>query len=160
MRKAFLGCRFYSAQSQKRFGENWNCSIEPVCSLMGNHFYLDNGLHNWSNITAIQVVRTTSATEQDFQKRHLTTSNCQCRFLSTEKRLSVARFAGGFSQLANRVFAVSPLATGRDVGKSFGGVRAARARRSQKNEFPSLLIGDSMCAKNTDTPLTDMVKFK
>ena len=26
-----------------------------------------------------------------------------------------------------------------------------RARKSKKNEYPSLLIGDSMCAKNTDT---------
>ena len=26
--------------------ENIAVTIEPVCSLMGNHFYLNNGLHN------------------------------------------------------------------------------------------------------------------
>lgn len=63
----------------------------------------------------------------------------------------MARFAVGFSQLANRLFAVSAVAIGRNVGKSLDGVGARRARHSEKNEFPGLLIGDSMCAKNTDT---------
>ena len=36
----------------------------------------------------------------------------------------------------------APLATGRDVGKGLGGVGEGRARRSKKNEFPSLLIGE------------------
>ena len=43
------------------------------------------------------------------------------------------------------------MATGRNVGKSFGGIGARGARHSEKNDQPSLLIGDSMCAKNTDT---------
>ena len=37
------------------------------------------------------------------------------------------------------------------MGKSLGGSGARGAQQSKKNEFPSLLIGDSMCAKNTDT---------
>lgn len=37
------------------------------------------------------------------------------------------------------------------MGRSLGGVGARGAQQSEKNEFPSLLIGDSMCAKNTDT---------
>ena len=37
------------------------------------------------------------------------------------------------------------------MGNSAARVGAARASNGQKNETPSLLIGDSMCAKNTDT---------
>ena len=37
------------------------------------------------------------------------------------------------------------------MAESLGGVSAQGARNPKKNEFPSLLIGDSMCAKNTDT---------
>ena len=125
--------------------------IEPVCSLMGNRFYWDNGLHNRLNITAIWVVRAASATESDLPQRHLTTPNYQRDFLSTEKRVSVARCAVWVPQLANRLFAVSAVATRWNVGKSFSGVGNERAHKSKKNEYPSLLIGDSMCAKNTDT---------
>ena len=63
----------------------------------------------------------------------------------------MARFAVGFSQLANRRLAVSALATGWDVEEGLGGVGQKRAPKRKKNEFPSLLIGDSRCAKNTDT---------
>ena len=54
----------------------------------------------------------------------------------------MARFAGGFSRLANRLFAVSAVAIGRDVGARLGDVGARGARHSEKNEFPSLLIGE------------------
>lgn len=53
--------------------------------------------------------------------------------------------------MANGLFAVSTMAVGRDVGKSVAGVSARGTHDNEKNEFPSLLIGDSMCAKNTDT---------
>ena len=65
--------------------------------------------------------------------------------------MSVARFARRFSQLANRLLTVSAVATGWNVGESLGRVGARGAQSSKKNEFPNLLIGDSMCAKNTDT---------
>lgn len=63
----------------------------------------------------------------------------------------MARLTSGFSQLANCLFAVSAVAARRDVGESVAGVSARGANDSEKNELPSLLIGDSMCAKNTDT---------
>lgn len=95
--------------------------------------------------------RPTAAEKQNWQQRSFASQDCQRDSLPAQERLSVARFACGFSQLANRVFAVSPLAARRHVGTGFGNIRAARARVGQKNETPSLLIGDSMCAKNTDT---------
>lgn len=63
----------------------------------------------------------------------------------------MARLAVGVSQLANGLFAVSALAVGRHVGNGAAQTQRARARGGQKNETPSLLIGDSMCARNTDT---------
>ena len=53
--------------------------------------------------------------------------------------------------MANRLFPVPAVASGRDVGEGAGRVGGKRASRAKKNEFPSLLLGDSMCAKNTDT---------
>ena len=53
--------------------------------------------------------------------------------------------------MANRLLAVSTLANGQNVGKCVDIVGEQRARSRKKNNFPSLLIGDSMCAKNTDT---------
>ena len=43
------------------------------------------------------------------------------------------------------------MAVRRDVGESVAGIGASGESDNQKKEFPSLLIGDSMCAKNTDT---------
>ena len=45
------------------------------------------------------------------------------------------------------------------MGKSFGRVGAARTHSSEKNEHPSLLIGDSQCAKNTDTASAETKGF-
>ena len=45
----------------------------------------------------------------------------------------------------------APVADGRNVGSRVERVGEQRAGSGKKNRFPSLLIGDSMCAKNTDT---------
>ena len=37
------------------------------------------------------------------------------------------------------------------VGRNFDNFSENRTPKAQKNEYPSLLLGDSMCAKNTDT---------
>ncbi len=53
--------------------------------------------------------------------------------------------------MANRLFTISAVASGRNVGKYIGRIGEERAGRTKKNSYPSLLLGDSMCAKNTDT---------
>ena len=45
----------------------------------------------------------------------------------------------------------APVADGRNVGSRVERVGEQRAGSGKKNRFPSLLIGDLMCAKNTDT---------
>lgn len=130
---------------------NWNQSILTKFGTTDDSFYSLNGLYNWFNSLAIWGFRTASATEQNSRLLSFTISNRQRDFLPTEKRMSMARFVDGFSRLANRVFAVSAVAIEWDVGKSLIGIGAEWASPSKKNEFSSLLIGDSMCAKNIDT---------
>ena len=50
--------------------------------------------------------------------------------------------------MANRLFTISTVANGRNVGSRVERVGEQRAGSGKKNR---LLIGDSMCAKNTDT---------
>ena len=62
----------------------------------------------------------------------------------------MARFTKRLSKLANRLFTVSAVATLWSLGKSFDRVDE-NGEKPSKKEFPSLLLGDSLCAKNTDT---------
>lgn len=53
--------------------------------------------------------------------------------------------------MANGVFTVQALENERGMGRCSRGISKGRADKGEKKEYPSLLLGDSMCAKNTDT---------
>jgi transposase len=54
-------------------------------------------------------------------------------------------------QLEYCLFPVSEVADGWSLGQSFDRVDENGEKRVKKKEYPSLLLGDSMCVKNTDT---------
>lgn len=53
--------------------------------------------------------------------------------------------------MANGVFTVQALENEWGMGRGSRGISKGRADKGEKKEYPSLLLGDSMCAKNTDT---------
>jgi hypothetical protein len=63
----------------------------------------------------------------------------------------MAGFTERFPKLANYLFTIPAVANQRSVGKSLGRIGENGEGEAKKIEFPSLLLGDSMCAKNTDT---------
>lgn len=63
----------------------------------------------------------------------------------------MAGFTERLSKLANRLFTIPAMAHQWRVGRSFDGIGENGAEKSKKIASPSLLLGDSMCAKNTDT---------
>jgi Transposase DDE domain len=63
----------------------------------------------------------------------------------------MAGFTKRLSKVANGVFTISAMAYQWSVGRNFDRLNENRAQGAKKNEYPSLFLGDSMCAKNTDT---------
>lgn len=53
--------------------------------------------------------------------------------------------------MADSLFTISAVATRWDMGRSFEVFIKNGTFRKKKGEYPCLLLGDSMCAKNTDT---------
>ena len=63
----------------------------------------------------------------------------------------MAGFTERLSKMANYLFTVSAVANQSSLGKSLDSIGENGAGRAKKNEYPSLFLGDSMCAKNTAT---------
>ena len=63
----------------------------------------------------------------------------------------MAGFTNRLSKLANHLFTIPAVAHQWSVGESLDTIGEDGAQRAKKKESPSLFLGDSMCAKNTDT---------